>query len=80
MRLAQNSGCIPGRIPNIVFRKALRLIGNWGGNMKQAFNLMRAGKVNTKPLITHEFPLDKINQAFETASKSDESVKVIVKP
>jgi len=55
-------------------------VGNWGGNMRQAYNLMRAGKINTKPLITHEFPLDKINEAFETASKINEAVKVIVKP
>jgi len=66
--------------PRIVFMKALRIVGNWGGNMRQAYNLMRAGKINTKPLITHEFPLDKINEAFETASKINEAVKVIVKP
>lgn len=68
------------RLSNVVIQKSLRLIGSWGGNTKGVLDLIQAGKVNTEPLITHEFSLDKINEAFETQLKRDESVKVLVKP
>ena len=63
-----------------IIQKVLTIRGAWGGRMRQAFDLLVAGKVNTEPWITHTFPLDKINEAFETGLKRDESVKVIVKP
>jgi len=73
-------------IPNILFMKTVRVIGNWGGrakgrktSMQEALEFVRTGKVNTKPLITHEFPLDKINEAFEQGLKRDEAIKVLVK-
>ena len=68
------------RFSDVVIQKSLRLIGCWGGRMKGVLDLLRAGKVNTKSLITHEFPLDKINEAFETQLKREEAVKVLVKP
>jgi len=68
------------RFSDVVIQKALRIIGSWGGRMKGVLDLLRAGKVNTKPLITHEFPLDNINEAFATQLKRDEAVKVLVKP
>ena len=67
-------------LPNVLYRKSLRVIGSWGGRGAQALALMQAGKVNTKPLITHQFSLDDINEAFETALKRDEAIKVLVKP
>jgi threonine 3-dehydrogenase len=63
-----------------VVQKALTIIGSWGGSFQEAFDFIRTGKVNTKPLITHEFPLEKINEAFETQLELDKSIKVIVKP
>ena len=66
--------------PRVVFMKALRIVGNWGGNMRLALGLMRAGRVSTQQCITHEFPLDRINEAFETALNREESLKVLVKP
>lgn len=66
--------------PNVIFMKALRIVGSWGGMMREAFDLMVAGKVDTESLITHEFPLDDINEAFETQLRRSESVKVLVKP
>ena len=68
--------------PRVMHMKAISLMGNNVGSqwMRQACDLLAAGRVNTKPCITHEFPLDKINEAFETTLKRDESCKVIVKP
>ena len=42
--------------------------------------MVKAGKINTKDLITHEFALDDITEAYEMQLKRNESVKVLVKP
>ena len=46
----------------------------------QAIDLIASGKVKVKPLISHEFPVEKIQEAFEIQSAPTESVKVMVKP
>lgn len=74
---------VPGTIewqPSVVFMKALKIIGSWGGMGKPAFDLMQEGKVKTASLISHEFSLDNINEAFEMALTRHESIKVLVKP
>jgi len=63
-----------------IMQKELTVRGSWGGKMQEALEFVRTGKVNTKPLITHEFPMDDINEAFETQLKRDEAIKVLVKP
>ncbi len=71
---------IDGWYPNIIYTKAVQIVGNWGGMMKPAFDFMKEGKVVTGPLITHEFPLADINAAFDMQLTRNESVKVLVKP
>jgi threonine dehydrogenase-like Zn-dependent dehydrogenase len=41
---------------------------------------MRTGQVRTKDLITHQFPLDNIKEAFEAQLDSDKAIKVLIKP
>jgi len=43
-------------------------------------NVLAHGKVNVKPLISHEFSLDNIMEAFEVQTKADQSIKVLTKP
>lgn len=47
-----------------------------------AVNLMGAGKLDPTPLITHQFPLDQITEAFAVAAgrEAHSSVKVLVLP
>ena len=45
-----------------------------------AVDLLQSGKVNTRPMITHEFPLENTKQAFETQISSQDAIKVLVKP
>lgn len=45
-----------------------------------AIDLLQRGKVNTKPMITHQFPLDSIKEAFETQINAQDAIKVLVKP
>jgi (R,R)-butanediol dehydrogenase/meso-butanediol dehydrogenase/diacetyl reductase len=49
-------------------------------NLPGAVELMQSGRVDTLPLVTHEFPLDGIKEAFETQLTADDAVKVLVKP
>ena len=44
-----------------------------------AVKLLEAGMVRTEPIITHHFPLEEINQAFETM-ESQKGMKIIVHP
>ncbi len=66
--------------PTIPVAKGVRLIGCIAGRLGDSLELMRAGKIDTRSLVTHEFPLDKINEAFETQAKPEEAVKVVIKP
>jgi L-iditol 2-dehydrogenase len=53
--------------------------GMW--NLERAIPLMADGRMNLKPLITHRFSLDDINEAFDTfTGRIGGAIKVIVKP
>jgi L-iditol 2-dehydrogenase len=55
--------------------------GEGWSNVARAVSLLGSGKITLKPYVTHTFPLDKINTAFETFVKRiDGAVKVVVKP
>ena len=60
--------------------KNVRMIGCLGAGFAQAIDFLRTGKVDTRPIISHEFPLDKAKEAFETQLKTEEAIKVLIKP
>lgn len=66
--------------PVTITTKNLHVIGCLGGDYAASMQLLRSGTVRTGDLITHEFPLDNIKDAFETQLKTGESIKVLVKP
>ena len=66
--------------PATVSAKGVRVIGCIVGRVGEALELMRAGKINTEPLVTHEFPLEEITEAFEMQARPEEAVKVLSKP
>ncbi len=50
-------------------------------NLARAIPLMSDGRINLKPLITHTFGLDDINEALDTfTQRKDNAIKVVVKP
>jgi threonine dehydrogenase-like Zn-dependent dehydrogenase len=53
----------------------------WSRNeFASAFELIRSGNIDRKPLITHQFPLDSAATAYQTQVNTDEAVKVMIKP
>jgi L-iditol 2-dehydrogenase len=45
---------------------------------RMALEMIRAGRVKAKELITHRFPLTQIQDAFKTAVESKECLKVVI--
>ncbi len=52
----------------------------WGiyPEMKICLDLLSKGKLDAKTMITHEFSLDQINEAFETAQNKEDTGAVFV--
>ena len=72
---------------NRIIHKQLSLISSFnrgrkpvGEEIKAAIELLASGKVNAKPLISHQFPLDQIMEAFEVQINPELAIKVIIKP
>ena len=70
----------PGLRMSSLVRKAVRMIGCYGGDNLSAYHLIRRGKLKAGQVITHTFPLDEIEKAFETQMDSRESIKVMIEP
>ena len=60
----------------------LRILGSVGyqnGNYEQAISLIESGKIRVKPLITHMFDLEKIEDAFQIVkTQSDNIIKAVI--
>lgn len=61
-------------------QKEISFYGSYAytNEFEEAIDLVSSGKVRLDPLITHEYPLDDIQEAFEKTLDASESVKVIV--
>ena len=62
-----------------VISKNVTVLGILGGHFPTALEYLASGKVNTKRLITHQFPLDQVQEAFETQIESKDAIKILIK-
>ncbi|MDK2897406.1 MAG: L-iditol 2-dehydrogenase [Candidatus Atribacteria bacterium] len=50
-------------------------------NVGRALSIMAQGKIDLSPLITHSFPLEEIDKAFDTfVNRVDNAIKVVIHP
>jgi L-iditol 2-dehydrogenase len=69
-------------LSNTIHYKECFVTGSHGCVPRQhelAVRLLEAGKVRTEPIITHHFPLERINEAFQTM-ESQQGMKIIIHP
>lgn len=68
---------------NVIVRKGIHLLGSWAWSQQefaQSLELISSGKVDRKPLITHQFSLQDASEAYETQLNAAEAIKVMLKP
>lgn len=72
--------------PNDIIHKTLNVVSSFARPHAQPFGARNAveliadGTVRVDPLITHRFPLEKINEAFEQQLSAQDTIKVLVVP
>ena len=70
----------PGLRMSSLVRKAVRMLGCYGGDSLGAYDLIRRGKLKASQVVTQTFPLDEIEKAFEVQMNARESIKVMIEP
>ncbi len=67
--------------PGFIAMNDLTLVGcGLKFDIPGAIELLKSGKVDTRPYITHQFPLSNIKEAYDTQLENREAIKVLVKP
>jgi len=67
--------------PNKLFFSEIQLIPSYSTShleTRTALELIQTKRVDAKKLITHKFPLDRTAEAFQTATRDRECIKVVV--
>lgn len=78
-------GVYPGPIHtdfNAIMMKELRVTGSYGyvwTSWERCIRLWSERKINLEPLVSHEFPLEQFQQAFQ-ATQDGSAVKVVFRP
>ena len=90
-----NSGKIGSRFVTVAVNRAIRnldllhityaqksIIGSGGympEDVKNVIQIMKSGRWNIESIITHEFPLEKISEAIQAASDTQNALNVVIK-
>lgn len=67
--------------PNKLFFFEIKLVPSYSTShteTRTALKLIQTKRINAKSLITHRFPLSRTAEAFQTAARSKECIKVVV--
>ncbi len=68
---------------NVIMRKGINIVGSWAWTMDEfveAYELIRSGKVDRRPLVSHTFSLEEASKAYETQLHAEEAIKVVFTP
>lgn len=63
-----------------IVHKQPRIVGSLGGDFARALEMLASGRIKTKELITHRFPLEETPEAFEVQLRAEKAMKVMVQP
>ncbi|MHB8232980.1 MAG: alcohol dehydrogenase catalytic domain-containing protein [bacterium] len=78
---ADEGAKIPLSINEIFWRTEVTLLSSYAGSIldhRTALEIIRAGRVNVKDMITDRLRLDEIVKGFELTAKAQDSLKVII--
>ncbi|MFQ6081184.1 MAG: zinc-dependent dehydrogenase [Candidatus Bathyarchaeia archaeon] len=67
--------------PHRLFFSEIKVVPSYSTShieTRMALKLISSGRIEAKDLITHRFPLSRISDAFKTAAKNKECLKVVV--
>jgi len=67
--------------PNKLFFSEIQIVPSYSTShleTRMALQLISSGRIKTKELITHRFPLSRTSEAFKTVAKNKECLKVVV--
>jgi L-iditol 2-dehydrogenase len=67
--------------PHKLFFQEIKLVPSYSTShleTRTALELIRTGRIDAKGLITHRFPLSRTKEAFQTAARNKECLKVVV--
>ncbi len=65
--------------PQWIQLKQVQVLGGLYGSIGQSVADLNAGKLKVRELATHVYPLEKLEEAFQTAMDSSRSLKVLIK-
>jgi len=63
--------------------RQIALVSTYGASpldLAQSIDLIRAGRVDVRGMVTHRLPLEEAQRGFKLVAEAGESIKVILKP
>ena len=67
--------------PHRLFSQEVKIVASYSTShleTRMALELISSGRIDAEALITHRFPLNRAAEAFQTAAKSKECLKVVI--
>jgi L-iditol 2-dehydrogenase len=67
--------------PHRLFSQEVKIVASYSTShleTRMALELISSGRIDAEALITHRFPLSRAAEAFQTAAKSKECLKVVI--
>ncbi len=69
--------------PNLIYKKEACFVGSYSSSPNEyatGLNMIKNGKIDVKKLITHNFNLEKLNDAINLAHNPKSSLKIMINP
>jgi L-iditol 2-dehydrogenase len=74
---------VPILVNDLFWRNEITLTSSYGGSPSDyaaALELMQAGKIRVKEMITHRLELAETGLGFQVVARAQDSLKVIIEP